>query len=84
MPSLLLVDCVRTVVAEGKPVSARNVARRVGGDVFRVQEILRVMVKEGTATSRPASHPGRKGEDATIYFAPSVPPQSLPIFCPPV
>lgn len=51
--SLLLVDCVEAVVAEGRPVTARLVARRVGADVFRVDEILRGLVRRGRLQAVP-------------------------------
>jgi predicted transcriptional regulator len=50
--SLLLVDCVRAVVMEGSPVSAHQVARRLGADVFRCDDILRDLAKEGLIFGR--------------------------------
>jgi hypothetical protein len=68
--SLLLVDTVEAVVAEGRPVTARMVARRAGADVFRVEEILCGLVRRGRLQARPGAPRPNGKPSATLYVPP--------------
>lgn len=53
MGSLRLRDCILEVLAEGRLLTTRQIARRLGADPFTVEDVLKKLRRERLATRHP-------------------------------